>query len=145
MCLWVAVCNELELCDKKEVQAEEAPAEEIKFYATPVSNPRLAAQKGCFSHTSSKLCLTELVTKKVNKNKGIKLYQLSLANDFLGDTNKKHKQDLENLGMTPLQIYPDHEGLKHEIIGYSKNFNVEENQEKKEMEIFLRYLKTIIN
>ena len=147
VCLWVAVCDKLELCDK----TEEAPAEEIKFYATPISNPRIAAQKGCFSHTSSKLCLTELVTKKVNKNKGIKLYQLCLANDFSGGTNKEHKEELENLGMTPLQIYPDHEGLKHEIIGYSKKLGVEEDQSTTEEEIVinnrnnLRLRKIIIN
>lgn len=112
VCVWVAVCEKLDT----RIPEVEKEKNKIKFIAPTLKNDRIAAQKGFFSYTQSNKCLTEIA----KDNKEIKLYRFLLKNDFLGNKNIEHKEDVENEGITPLSIYPDHVGLKQEIISYSK-------------------------
>jgi TPR repeat protein len=127
VCVWIAVC-ELTLASEVTKQLKEetdasnkASSDKIYFMTTPFSNKRMTSQRGVFSYTASQECLSNIVDK--DENSGITLYRLSLKNDFLGLTNMEYKEDLENCGMTPMRIYPDAEGLKQEIIGYSKKIH----------------------
>lgn len=117
-CVWVAVCNLEASPDRsKDIQ------DKIYFATTPRSNKRMQAQSGVLSYIGNQgyniKCMTHVINQSQNEH--IHLYRLCLENDFLGEKNEQHKEDLKTLGKTPLSIYPDPKGLRQEVISCSRS------------------------